>query len=41
MLSPTHEMLGQIERRYDAAFVNRVANHPEVAPFVRAHEAAD
>ena len=28
-------MLGQIERRFDATFLNRVANHPEVAPTVR------
>ncbi len=36
-LSPTHSMLAQIERKHDAIFVNAVANHPDVAPFVRGY----
>ncbi len=37
LISATHEMLAKIERRFDAIFINRIANHPEVAPFVRGY----
>ena len=36
-LSPVHAMLATVERRFDAEFVNRVANHPDVDRWVRGY----
>lgn len=37
-LSPTHEMIGKIERSFDAHFLNRVANHPKVQRWIKGYE---